>query len=114
MAYASQAGGDGPAPSASDVGPAAAPALAEEDSHDPPPVDAGEPNAQESPVADDHAPDTTVAHDDTDGFDIADLDNLVEAPSHAQDIEQKIKAAFPGTEFALLSDPAESQEGQDE
>ena len=40
-----------------------------------------------------------------DGFDLADLDDLAEAPSHAHDIEEKIKATFPGTELTLLSEP---------
>ena len=39
-----------------------------------------------------------------DSFDLYDLEALDEAPSHAHDIEQKIKAAFPGTEFAVLAD----------
>ena len=40
-----------------------------------------------------------------DSLDLYDLEALDEAPSHADEIEQKIKAAFPGTEFAVLSDP---------
>jgi len=40
-----------------------------------------------------------------DGFDLADLDDLSEAPSHAHDIEEKIKATFPGTELTLLPEP---------
>lgn len=40
-----------------------------------------------------------------DGFDLADLDDLAEAPSHAHDIEEKIKATFPGTELTLLPEP---------
>ena len=40
-----------------------------------------------------------------DGFDLADLDDLVEAPSHAHDIEQKIKATFPGAQLAVLPEP---------
>ena len=40
-----------------------------------------------------------------DGFNLADLDDLTEAPSHAHDIEEKIKATFPGTELALLPEP---------
>ncbi len=39
------------------------------------------------------------------GFDLADLDDLAEAPSHAHDIEQKIKATFPGAELTLLPEP---------
>ena len=40
-----------------------------------------------------------------DSLDLYDLEALDEAPSHADDIQQKIKAAFPGTEFAVLPDP---------
>ena len=40
-----------------------------------------------------------------DGFNLADLDDLTEAPSHAHDIEEKIKATFPGTELTLLPEP---------
>ncbi|MCE2511217.1 MAG: hypothetical protein J4F50_01405, partial [Acidimicrobiia bacterium] len=40
-----------------------------------------------------------------DGFDLADLDDLAEAPSHAHDIEQKIKATFPGAELTMLPEP---------
>ena len=50
-----------------------------------------------------------------DGFDLADLDDLTEAPSHAHDIEQKIKATFPGAELTLLpesTDDAASGEAQ--
>ena len=43
--------------------------------------------------------------DDIDDFDLAELHALDEAPSHAHDIEQKIKSAFPGTRFELLPDP---------
>ena len=46
-----------------------------------------------------------------DGFDLADLDELVEAPSHAHDIEQKIKAAFPGAEMTLLPEPDNDNAG---
>ena len=42
-----------------------------------------------------------------DGFDLADLDDLAEAPSHAHDIEQKIKATFPGAELTLLPEPTD-------
>ena len=44
-------------------------------------------------------------HAEMDSLDLYDLEALDEAPSHADEIEQKIKAAFPGTEFAVLSDP---------
>ena len=49
---------------------------------------------------------------DVDGFDLAELDALDEAPSHAHDIEQKIKSVFPGTEFAMLPDPGDEAEGE--
>ena len=49
--------------------------------------------------------------EDVDSLDLADLDALDEAPSHSHDIEQKIKAAFPGTEFAVLPDPDGDQGG---
>ena len=41
---------------------------------------------------------------EVDNFDLSDLEALDEAPSHAHDIEQKIKAVFPGTKFAVLAD----------
>ena len=43
--------------------------------------------------------------DEMESFDPAELDALEEAPSHAHDIEKKIRSAFPGTEFAVLPDP---------
>ena len=43
--------------------------------------------------------------DEMAGFDLSELHALDEAPSHAHDIEQKIKSVFPGTEFAMLPDP---------
>lgn len=46
-----------------------------------------------------------------DGFDLADLDELTEAPSHAHDIEQKIKATFPGAELTLLPEPLDHGAG---
>ena len=46
-----------------------------------------------------------------DGFDFADLHELAEAPSHAHDIEQKIKATFPGAELTLLPDPEGDGDG---
>ena len=42
---------------------------------------------------------------------LADLDDLAEAPSHAHDIEQKIKAVFPGTKFVDLPDPEDGEAG---
>ena len=49
---------------------------------------------------------------DVDSLDLAELHALDEAPSHAHDIEQKIKSAFPGTEFAMLPDPDDEAEGE--
>ncbi len=46
-----------------------------------------------------------------DGFDLTDLHDLAEAPSHAHDIEQKIKATFPGAELTLLPDPEDDEDG---
>ena len=46
-----------------------------------------------------------------DGFDLADLDDLAEAPSHAHDIEQKIKATFPGAELTVLPEPEDDGTG---
>ena len=46
-----------------------------------------------------------------DGFDLADLDDLAEAPSHAHDIEQKIKATFPGAELTLLPESTDDTAG---
>ena len=46
-----------------------------------------------------------------DGFDLSDLHELAEAPSHAHDIEQKIKATFPGAELTLLPDPEGDGDG---
>ena len=43
--------------------------------------------------------------EEVDDFDLAELHALDEAPSHAHDIEQKLKSAFPGTEFGVLPDP---------
>ena len=61
----------------------------------------GPPEA-EAPSEVDAPPEEPEAVDD---FDLADLDDLVEAPSHAHDIEEKIKTAFPGTELTLLPEP---------
>ena len=46
-----------------------------------------------------------------DDFDLADLLDMADAPSHAHDIEQKIKATFPGAELTLLPDPENDQDG---
>ncbi len=59
------------------------------------------------PAEPEHAPAPSDLGDEVDGFDLAELDALDEAPSHAHDIEKKIKSAFPGTQFAVLPDPDE-------
>ena len=46
-----------------------------------------------------------------DDFDLSDLDDLVEAPSHAHDIEQKIKATFPGAQLTVLPEPTGDDTG---
>ncbi len=51
--------------------------------------------------------------EEADGFDLAELHALDEAPSHAHDIEQKLKSAFPGTQFGLLPDPDDDEAGSD-
>ena len=78
--------------------------------------------AQESmPVAVQTGHDQPAAHaetlgaapaeaDDVDHY-LAELDDSAEAPSHAHDIEQKIKAVFPGTKFVDLPDPEEDEAG---
>ena len=50
--------------------------------------------------------------EEVDGFDLAELHALDEAPSHAHDIEQKIRSTFPGTEFAVLPDPDDEAGGE--
>ena len=42
-------------------------------------------------------------------FDLADLHDLTEAPSHAEDIEKKIKEVFPGAELVLLPESDSEQ-----
>ena len=49
---------------------------------------------------------------DVESFDLAELHALDEAPSHAHDIEQKIRSTVPGTEFAVLPDPDDEAEGE--
>ena len=61
-----------------------------------------EPAEADAPAAVDAPPEEAET---VDGFDLADLDDLVEAPSHAHDIEQKIKATFPGAQLAVLPEP---------
>jgi len=80
-------------------------------------VEAGPPAAQASvavssgpadpaAAAPDEEPDPRPGQADVaEDYDLADLDDLAEAPSHAHDIEEKIKATFPGTELTLLPEP---------
>ena len=62
-----------------------------------------------APSALDGEVDSFAVGDDVDSFDLAELDALDEAPSHAHDIERKIKSKFPGTDFAVLPDPDDDQ-----
>ena len=101
-----EADATGPTPSASvasggatETSPAASVTVASSPSGPPQPADAEElhtpPEEQEI----------------VDGFDLSDLHELAEAPSHAHDIEQKIKATFPGAELTLLPDPEGDGDG---
>ena len=65
------------------------------------PPEAGGPSEAGAPPELDAPPEEEAV----DGFDLADLDDLADAPSHAHDIEEKIKATFPGTELTLLPEP---------
>ena len=47
----------------------------------------------------------TEEPEETDFASASEFDELAEAPSHAQDIADKIEAAFPGVEFVMLPDP---------
>jgi DNA polymerase-3 subunit gamma/tau len=106
-----------PAPSLT-APPVEAPALASADAAphadalqaEPPaqPEDRSEPEAEPLPSEPDPAPGPPDFDAEVD-FDLAELDALDEAPSHAHDVEQKIKSAFPGTEFAVLPDPDEAE-----
>ena len=84
---------------ASEPNPAAPVAVASGPSGPPQPADTDEL----------HAP--PAEQEIVDGFDFADLHELAEAPSHAHDIEQKIKATFPGAELTLLPDPGGDGDG---
>ena len=84
---------------ASETNPAASAAVASGPSGPPQPADTEE----------FHAP--PEEQEIVDGFDLSDLHELAEAPSHAHDIEQKIKATFPGAELTLLPDPEGDGDG---
>ncbi len=75
---------------------------------DRPPERDGPPEAGAPPALD-----TPPEEEAVDGFDLADLDDLADAPSHAHDIEEKIKATFPGTELTLLPEPDGDNAGGD-
>ena len=101
-----EADSTGPTPSASvasggatETSPAASVTVASSPSGPPQPADAEE----------FHTP--TEEQEIVDGFDLSDLHELAEAPSHAHDIEQKIKATFPGAELTLLPDPEGDGDG---
>ena len=95
--------GSGSAPAAADrAGSGSAPAAAE--ASPAAPVAVTEPFEQANVGVADEA-DAPPEEEAVDGFDLADLDDLAEAPSHAHDIEEKIKATFPGTELTLLPEP---------
>ncbi len=94
---------EAPAPAPSGMAP---PAGAPE--ADPPatqPRDRPEPEADPPPTEPDPESSSPDPGDDVDSFDLEELHALDEAPSHAHDIEQKLRSAFPGTEFAVLPDP---------
>ena len=63
------------------------------------------PSASEPPAGSATGSGSSDFYEEVDSLDLADLDALEEAPSHADDIEQKIKAAFPGTKFDILPEP---------
>ena len=114
-------------PAESEFSPAASVAVAADPAGhaEPAPADDPAPAAEPAAPADDPAPAAEPAapadEPDTppdqaelvDGFDLADLHELAEAPSHAHDIEQKIEATFPGTEFTLLPDPEGDEPGEE-
>ena len=76
------------------------------------PPDRFEPEAEPPPTEPDAGLGSPDFDADVDGVDLAELDALDEAPSHAHDIEQKIRSTFPGTEFAVLPDPDDEVEGE--
>ena len=82
----------GEAPAASSPPPGEAPAASS-----PPPGEAPAASSPPPAVAD-------AAEADIADFDLSDLDDLTDAPSHAADIEAKIKQVFPGSEVELLPD----------
>ena len=105
-------------PPASPAAGADAPVARPQDEPGPGPADRSErqsgvsPQPEPPPRAE---PDDGLASDldeEVDGFDPAELHALDEAPSHAHDIEQKIRSTFPGTEFAVLPDPDDEVEGE--
>ena len=88
--------------SADTVPPAGAP---EVDSPVTQPQDRPEPETLPPSAEADDGLAPTDFDEEVDDFDLAELHALDEAPSHAHDIEQKLKSAFPGTQFGVLPDP---------
>ena len=76
------------------------------------PQDRLEPEAEPPPAEPDAGFGSPDLDADVDSFDLAELHALDEAPSHAHDIEQKIRSTFPGTEFAVLPDPDDEAGGE--
>jgi len=83
--------------------------------------DRSEPPPEAAPLQPETLPPSAEADDglaptdfdeEVDDFDLAELQALDEAPSHAHDIEQKLKSAFPGTQFELLPDPDDEAESE--
>ena len=95
-----------PSPAPADAAPTAD--AAEADSPVTPSQDRPEPETEPTPNEPEvgrSSPGFEADIDDIDDFDLAELHALDEAPSHAHDIEQKIRSAFPGTRFEMLPDP---------
>ena len=78
---------------------------------EPPDGSVGAAAGVEGPAGSDAGPGSPDFYEEVDSLDLADLDALDEAPSHADDIEQKIKAAFPGTKFGVLPEPGSDPDG---
>ena len=102
------------------AGPGPAPALPQDEAS-PAAAEARPPAAAVGPEPSEHAGSAAEevgmpppAQEAVDGFDLADLDDLAEAPSHVHDIEQKIKATFPGAELSVLPEPEGDGSGGEE
>ena len=109
-----------PSPAPASTAPAAETPAATAPPADPPGADSTvappqhrpEPEAEPPPTEPDAGLSAPDFEADVDGFDLAELQALDEAPSHAHDIEQKLKSAFPGTQFELLPDPDDEAESE--